>query len=50
MSPGVRRAALTAHVTTSVGWLGAVIGVLALAVAGISSDDDQTIRAAYLAM
>ena len=50
MSPAVRRAALTAHVTTSVGWFGAVIGVLALAIAGISSEDEQTVRAVYLAM
>ena len=32
------------------GWLGAVAGFLALAIAGVSSDDPQTVRAAYLAM
>src|SRR5687767_4363249 len=50
MKPGVRKLALTAHVTASVGWLGAVAGVLALAVAGLVSDDAQTVRAVYIAM
>jgi hypothetical protein len=31
----VRKAALTAHVVCSVGWLGAVVGSLALAIAGL---------------
>ncbi|MGH8546922.1 MAG: DUF2269 domain-containing protein [Gammaproteobacteria bacterium] len=50
MTPGLRKFALTAHVTSSVGWLGAVVGFLALAVAGVSSQEAQTVRAAYLAM
>lgn len=50
MSPGLRRAALTAHVVTSVGWLGAVAGFLALAVAAVRSDDPGTVRALYVAM
>ncbi|MGI9077437.1 MAG: hypothetical protein ACR2G6_08915 [Gemmatimonadaceae bacterium] len=50
MTPGVRKFALTAHVTSSVGWLGAVAGFLALAVAGLTSQDAQMVRAAYLAM
>jgi hypothetical protein len=50
MSPRLRKLALTAHVTSSVGWLGAVAGVLALAVAGLTSQDAQTVRAAYIAM
>jgi hypothetical protein len=49
MSPGVRKLALTAHVTTSVGWLGAVAAFLALAVAGLASTDQPTVRGAYLA-
>lgn len=48
--PGVRKFALTAHVISSVGWLGAVASFLALAVAGLSSQDAQMVRAAYLAM
>jgi hypothetical protein len=50
MSPRVRNLALTAHVTSSVGWFGAVAGFLALAVIGLTSQHDQTVRAAYLAM
>lgn len=50
MSPALRKAALTAHVTASVGWLGSVLAFLALAVAGIAVEDEQQVRAAYLAM
>jgi hypothetical protein len=50
MTPGLRKFALTAHVTSSVGWLGAVAGFLALAVAGLTSQDAQLVRAAYVAM
>ena len=50
MSPGVRKLALTAHVASSVGWLGAVAAFLALALAGLLSKDPQRVRAAYLAM
>ncbi|WP_406729733.1 hypothetical protein WJ438_18770 [Streptomyces sp. GD-15H] len=50
MPPRVRRAALTVHVSVSVGWFGAVAVFLALAVTGLRSRDAQTVRAAYLAM
>lgn len=50
MTPRLRKLALTAHATSSVGWLGAVAGFLALAVAGLTSQDAQMVRAAYLAM
>jgi hypothetical protein len=50
MTPRLRQLALTAHVTFSVGWLGAVGAFLALAVAGLTSQDAQTVRAAYVAM
>jgi len=50
MSPRLRRFALTAHVTFSVGWLGAVIAYLALAITGLKSPDAQLVRAAYLSM
>ena len=50
ISPSVRKFALTAHVTASVGWLGAIIGFIAHAVAGLTSQDSQTVRAAYLMM
>ncbi len=50
MTPRVRKFALTAHITFSVGWLGAVVAYLALAVAGLTSHDVSMVRAAYLAM
>jgi len=50
MTPRVRKLALTAHVTSSVGWLGAVAGFLALAVAGLTSEDAQLVRGVYLIM
>jgi hypothetical protein len=50
LSPGARKLALTAHVTASVGWLGAVAAFLAVAIAGLTSDDVQVARAAYIAM
>ena len=50
MTRGLRKFVLTAHVTFAVGWLGAVAGFLALAIAGLTSQDAQMVRAAYLAM
>lgn len=50
MGPSLRKFALTAHVTSSVGWLGAVAAFLVVAVAGLTSQDLQVVRAAYLAM
>jgi hypothetical protein len=50
MTPRLRKLALTAHVTSSVGWLGAVMAYLALAIAGLRSEDARTVRAAYLSM
>lgn len=50
MTPGTRKLALTAHVTCSVGWLGAVGAFLALAIAGLTSTEPVMVRSAYLAM
>jgi hypothetical protein len=50
MTPGTRKLVLTAHVVTSVGWLGAAAASLALAIAGLTSPDLQLVRAAYLMM
>jgi hypothetical protein len=49
MGPRLRRFALTAHVIASVGWLGAVVAFLALAVAGLTSQNAQLVRGVYLA-
>jgi hypothetical protein len=50
MPPAVRKLALTVHLTSSVGWIGAVIAYLALGVAAVTSADAQTVRAAWIAM
>ena len=50
MSPRLRKFTLTAHVTASVGWLGAVACSVALALAGLTSQDPQVVRAAYLTL
>jgi len=49
MAPGLRRLALTAHVTVSVGWIGCVVAYLALGVAAVTGAD-RTTRAAWTAM
>ncbi len=50
MTPRLRKFSLTVHVTSSVGWLGAVVVFLALAVIGLTSRDAQTVRGSYLVM
>ena len=50
MTSRVRKVALTTHITSSVGWLGAVVAFLAVALAGLISQDPQMVRAAYLSM
>jgi len=49
MTTRLRKLVLTAHVTSSVGSLGAVAVFLALAVVGLTSQDAQTVRAVYIA-
>ena len=49
MMPRLRKFVLAAHVTSSVGSLGAVAVFLALAIVGLASDDGQMVRAAYIA-
>jgi hypothetical protein len=50
MPPGLRRVALTVHLTCSMGWIGAVVAYLALGVAAVTSNDAQTVGAAWIAM
>ncbi len=50
MTPGLRKLALTVHLTFSVGWIGAVVAYLALGVSAVTSQDAQTVRAAWIAM
>lgn len=50
MTSGLRKFVLTAHITFSVGWIGAVVVYLALGVSAVTSQDAQTVRAAWIAM
>jgi len=50
LTPGVRKFALTAHLTGSAGWIGAVIAYLALVITAMTSQDAQTLRTAWMAM
>jgi hypothetical protein len=49
-APALRKFTYTTHVTTSVGWIGAVLVFLALAAIGLSSPDERSVRGAYLVM
>lgn len=50
LGPRLQKLALTAHVVSSVGWLGAVVAFLALGAVGLASDDAGPVRAVYVAM
>lgn len=50
MPPRLRKLVLTAHVTASVGWLGAVVVFLALAVVGLTDQNALTVRGVYVVM
>lgn len=50
MRPSLRKLLLTAHVTFSVGWLGAVAAYLVPAIVALASADIERARACYLVM
>ena len=50
MTPGLRKAALTAHVTFSVGWLGAVVAYLAIAIACLVNRDAEMVHSGFSVM
>lgn len=50
MPPALRKLALAIHLTTSVGWIGAVTGYLALDLTVAVSGDAAVVRGAWLAM
>ena len=50
LSGSARKAMLTTHVITSVGWLGAVACFGALSIVGLASSDADTVRGAYVVM
>lgn len=47
MTGSARKLSLTLHITASVGWTGAVLTFLVLAVAGLTSDDAAFVRSVY---
>lgn len=49
-TPRISKLLLTSHITFSVGWLGAVVVFLALAVTGLTPMNSQLARSAYMAM
>ena len=50
MTPGVRKFALTTHVTSSVGWLGSVAAFLAVALVALLNADELKVRGASTTM
>lgn len=50
LGPGTRRFVLTAHVISSVGWLGAAISYLALAIAALVSGESRAISSTWFAL
>src|ERR671916_1086388 len=50
MTPRLRKFALAAHIALAVGWIGAAAGYIALDVAAATSQNAQTLRAAYIGM
>jgi len=50
MMPSVRKLVLATHLTLSVGWIGAALAYLALVLAAMTTQEAQTLRAAWIAM
>lgn len=50
MGLGARRLVLVLHISSSVGWVGAVVTSLALAVVAVVTDDIVTTRAVYIVL
>jgi hypothetical protein len=50
MNYGLRKFLLITHITLAVGWIGAVAAYVILVVAAMTTDDEPTLRAAWIAM
>jgi hypothetical protein len=50
MAPSLRKFVLAVHLTSSLGWVGAVLAYIALGVTAAGGQDAQTVRAAWIAM
>ena len=50
MGRGLRKAVLSAHLTVSVGWIGAVFAYLGLGMTAVNTSNEQSIKSAWVAM
>jgi hypothetical protein len=50
MAPAARKVVLTVHLTSSLGWVGAVVAYVGLGVTAATTQDAQTVRSAWIAM
>lgn len=50
MTPRLRKFTLMAHITASLGWIGAVAAFIVLDVTTVFNDDAQVLRASYIGM
>ncbi|MEX1022335.1 MAG: DUF2269 family protein, partial [Dehalococcoidia bacterium] len=50
MNPAGRRLVLATHLASSVGWIGAALGYLALGITAAATEDVETMRAAWIGM
>lgn len=50
MNPALRRFTYATHLTSSIGWIGAVFVFLAMAGVALTRQDEATVRGAYLVM
>jgi hypothetical protein len=50
MSPALRKFVLIVHLTSSLGWVGAVFAYIALGVTAATRQDAETVRGAWMAM
>ena len=50
MASSLRKFVLTVHLTSSLGWIGAVIAYIALGISAVTTQEAQTVQAAWIAM
>lgn len=50
MTPTLRKLALSVHIVSSVGWIGAIVAYLVLGLSAVTNQDTHTVRAAWFAM
>jgi hypothetical protein len=50
MTPGWRKLVLIVHLTSSLGWIGAVVAYVALGIAAVANRDPAIVRGAWMAM